>query len=339
MALYAALPIFLSVAAGRAIDRAGPLKPLLWSSLALAAGVGLPAALPGAPALYFAATLLGVAFMAFHIAVQSAVGALSEPEARTVNYSWLALGFSVSGFLGPTTAGLAIDFAGHRLTFALLALSAIVPAAVLAFAKPRFPPAHGGGASRGNVRQLLESADLRRVFLVTGMLAMAWDLFYFVMPIYGTSIGLSATTIGAILGSFALATFAVRLVLPWVARRLPAWRVVTATFCIAASAYALFPLFHTVALIAAVAFLLGLGLGASQPSLISLIQSATPAGRLGEALGVRTTVMNVSHTFLPLLFGGVGSALGIGPVFWAMAAILGAGGVLAGRHRTQPAGP
>ena len=99
--------------------------------------------------------------------------------------------------------------------------------------------------------------ELRRVFIVTGILAMAWDLFYFVMPIYGTSIGLSASTIGGILGSFAAATFAVRMVLPWFARRLPEWRLVTFTLFVACVAYALFPLVRTVPLIAAIAFLLG----------------------------------------------------------------------------------
>ena len=86
-------------------------------------------------------------------------------------------------------------------------------------------------------------------------------------------------------------------------------------------------------LIAAIAFLLGLGLGASQPSMMSLIQRSTPPGRLGESLGVRTTVMNMSHTFLPLLFGGVGTALGMGPVFWAMALFLAAAGEFARRRR------
>ncbi len=162
---------------------------------------------------------------------------------------------------------------------------------------------------------------------------MAWDLFFFVMPIYGNSIGLSASTIGGLLGSFALATFAVRLALPWYARRLPEWRLVTVTLFVAAAAYALFPLVRTVPLIAAIAFLLGLGLGASQPSLMSLIQQSTPPGRLGEALGVRTMVMNMSHTVLPLFFGGIGTALGMGPAFWFMAVCLGAAGMSARRHR------
>ena len=333
ISLYSVLPMFLSVSAGRMIDRVGTKWPILWSSVALACGVGLPAAAPGMPALYLACTVIGLAFMVFHIAIQNAVASISEPEDRAVNYSWLALGFSISGFLGPTTAGLAIDHAGHRVTFAILAVSAIVPALVLLLAKPGFPRTHAGSAPGGRIRDLVGNRELRRVFVVTGILAMGWDLFYFVMPIYGTSIGLSASTIGGILGSFAAATFVVRMVLPWFARRLPEWGLVSATLFVACVAYALFPLVRTVPLIAAIAFLLGLGLGASQPSMMSLIQRSTPPGRLGEALGVRTTVMNTSHTFLPLLFGGVGTALGMGPVFWAMALCLGVAGVFARRRR------
>jgi len=336
VSLYSLLPIFLSVYAGRMVDRVGPARPLLWSVATIAAGVGLPFVVTGLATLYLACAVIGLAFMVFHIAVQSAVGAISDPGERAVNYSWLALGFSVSGFLGPTTAGLAIDFVGHRATFGILAAFAVVATVAVVTVKPRIPRALTGKAPGGDLAGLLASAQLRRVFVITGILAMAWDLFYFVMPIYGTSIGLSASTIGAILGSFALATFVVRLFLPWMARRLREWRLVTATLFIASIAYALFPLVRTVPLIAAIAFLLGLGLGASQPSLMSLIQHATPVGRLGEALGVRTTVMNVSHTLLPLLFGGLGTALGMGPLFWAMAVFLGATGAFARRHRAGP---
>jgi predicted MFS family arabinose efflux permease len=333
ISLYSVLPMVLSVSAGRMIDRVGTKTPLLWSSAVLAGGVSLPAFAPGLPALYVACVVIGLAFMVFHIAVQNAVAAISGPEDRAVNYSWLALGFSISGFLGPTTSGLAIDIVGHRAAFAFLAVSALAPALAIAFAKPRIPRPHAGSAPGGRLKDLVGDRELRRVFVVTGILAMAWDLFYFVMPIYGTSIGLSASTIGGILGSFAAATFVVRMVLPWFARRLPEWRLVSVTLFVACVAYALFPLVQTVPLIASIAFLLGLGLGASQPSMMSLIQRHTPAGRLGEALGVRTTVMNMSHTFLPLLFGGVGTALGMGPVFWAMSLCLVGAGTVARRRR------
>ncbi len=333
VSLYSLLPMFVSVAAGRMIDRVGTAAPMRLASIALVVGVGLPALWPGLASLYVAATVIGLAFMVFHIGVQNAVGAMSPPQERAVNFSWLALGFSISGFIGPTLSGLVIDFAGHRWTFAMLAVIALVPLAAIALMHHRLPRGEPEARHHGGLKQLLGKPELRRVFLVTGILAMAWDLFVFVMPIYGTSIGLSASTIGAVLGSFAAATFVVRLALPWLARRLSEWQLITSTLFVACAAYLLFPMVRTVPLIASIAFLLGLGLGASQPSLVSLIQHSTPEGRLGEALGVRTMVLNVSHTLLPLFFGGIGTALGMGPVFWSMAACLGAGGLFANRRR------
>jgi len=153
------------------------------------------------------------------------------------------------------------------------------------------------------------------------------------MPIYGTAIGLHATTIGLILGAFAAATFVVRLALPWLSRHLREWSMITATFVIACVAYALFPMVQTVRLLAAIAFLLGLGLGATQPSIMSLVYATAPAGRAAEAVGVRTVVLNASHTLLPLLFGGLGAALGMVPVFWSMSAALALGGWFAERRR------
>jgi MFS family permease len=183
----------------------------------------------------------------------------------------------------------------------------------------------------------MRNDELRRVFIVTGLLASAWDLFVFVMPIYGTAIGLSASTIGLILGSFAAATFSIRVALPWLNRHIRDWPLITATFAIACVTYALFPTVRTVPLLAALAFILGLGLGATQPSILSLIYATAPSGRAGEAVGVRTVVLNTSHTILPLLFGGVGAALGMTPVFLAMSAALAGGGWLANKRRL--AGP
>jgi hypothetical protein len=37
---------------------------------------------------------------------------------------------------------------------------------------------------------------------------------------------------------------------------------------------------------------------------------------------VRTLLINVSQTAIPLLFGALGAALGMTPVFWTMAVLL-----------------
>jgi predicted MFS family arabinose efflux permease len=340
MSLIAALPMLLGIASGRLVDRIGVRRPLLGAVLLLIIAVSLPGFFPGLVALHFAAAGAGTGFMLFHICVQHMVGEMSSDAERRDNFGWLALGFATSNFIGPTFAGVAIDTLGHRATFCLLALFAVCALALLLAHRERLPhaaQARGDGESRGAF-DLLRSAELRRVFLVSGLLASAWDLFVFVMPIYGTSIGLNATTIGLILAAFAAATFVVRVALPWISRRMREWPLITATFCVACIAYAIFPMVRTVPMLASIAFLLGLGLGATQPSIMALVYATAPAGRAGEAVGVRTVVLNASHTVFPLMFGALGAALGMLPVFWSMAAALAAGGWFANRRRRADPG-
>jgi MFS family permease len=70
---------------------------------------------------------------------------------------------------------------------------------------------------------------------------------------------------------------------------------------------------------------LGLGLGSAQPVIMSLLYAASPPGRQGEAVGLRTSLLNGSHTLIPLASGAASTALGMAPVFWALAASLLAG--------------
>jgi cyanate permease len=170
------------------------------------------------------------------------------------------------------------------------------------------------------------------VLIVSGLISMAWDLQTFLVPVYGTSVGLSASQIGLVLGSFAAATFVIRLAMPRLARRFNEWQVLVFTLLTAATAFGLMPFFDSMLPMAAVTFLLGLGLGAAQPNVMSLLHARTPEGRVGEALGVRTTLMNGSHVVLPLVFGAFGSVLGAGAAFWLIAVALASGGWTAHRR-------
>ena len=339
MSLIAALPMMLGIASGRLVDRIGVRIPLIGGVLLLICAVALPGFVPGIEPLFFAAAGCGTGFMLFHICAQHMVGEMSSAEERRDNFGWLALGFATSNFVGPSVAGYSIDHHGHRATFLLLACFAV--AALLVLVLRRGMLTHTPNAPREaeprSAWELMRNAELRRVFIVSGLLASAWDLFVFVMPIYGKSIGLNATTIGLILASFAAATFTIRLALPVLSRHFREWEMITGTFVVAFIAYSIFPTLTTVPLLASLAFFLGLGLGATQPSIMALVYATAPEGREGEAVGVRTVVLNASHTVLPLLFGALGTALGMGPVFWSMSGALFAGGWFANHRRRSHA--
>lgn len=335
MSAYALLPMLFAVSAGRLVDRSGARWPLFGASVAVSLGTLLPFFWPRLEMLFLASTLIGAGFMMFHVSVSQVVGTIGRADERTANFSWLALGFSISGSLGPLVTGFAIDSIGHARTFLLLFAFTLAPLLVLGFNRRALPRAKerkpDGGESR--VIDLLRNRPLRRVFIASGLLSMAWDLYAFVIPIYGSRIGLSASTIGTIMGSFAIATFVVRLLLPLLIRRVQPWHVITVALSISATVYCLFPLFVSVPLLVALSCALGIGLGCSQPMVMTLLYDTSPPGRQGEALGVRTTVMNASHTVLPLAFGALGAALGMFPVFWSMAALLGAGAWFVNRRR------
>lgn len=334
MSLYAALPMLLAVHAGRRIDRGGAGGPLLAGLLAVAAGVLLPFAWPSLAALFVASTAIGTGFLFVHVALNNLAGALAAPEQRAASFAWLALGFSIGGFFGPLAAGFAIDGLGHRLAFLVLAVFPLFAAGIL-WQRRRRVPAHVAPKADGGERHLadlLRDARLRHGFIASAVLAMGWDLYAFVVPIYGTRIGLSASLIGIVMGSFSAATFAVRLALPVLARRVREWPMVVAAMTVAGAAYALFPLAESVAPLMALSFVLGLGLGCAQPFIMSLLYAASPPGRQGEVIGIRTTMLSGSHTVLPLAMGALGAALGMAPVFWSMAAVLLAGGGFAWRR-------
>ena len=339
MALIALVPMLLAVRSGRWIDQVGPRKPLLLGLVLVAGGALLPALFPYAVAdiapLLVSSVLAGTGFMYLQMTALQLVGHLADPTRRAASFSWLARGDSVSGLLGPVTSGYVIDHAGYRWAY-VAALAAVAIGAALLWHHRRQLPHHWTSdpvpATKAKAFDLFRQPRVRNVLIASAIISMAWDLQTFMVPVYGTSIGLSASEIGWLLGSFAIATFLIRFAMPWLSQRFDEWQVMIAALAVAGVAYGLFPLFSSLLPLLAVSFLLGIGLGASQPNVLSLLHAESPPGRVGEALGLRTMLMNASHTALPLIFGAAGAVIGAGAVFFAMAALLGGGSAAAAKR-------
>lgn len=324
MSLLTVIPMFCALRWGRYVDRVGVRGPMLAGIAAILAAMVLGWAWPRLETLFVVSPLAGSGFFLYHIAVSQAAAVIGPPQERVKNFTLLALAFSTSGFLGPTLAGFAIDQIGHDL--AMLALSAAALIALVAAAPRRLDaPRHEPAVARGEQRRvadLLRIPGFRLVFIVSGALSVTWDLFAFVVPIYGSQIGLAATTIGIILGAFGAAVFVVRMALPLIAHRVSEWRLLIAAMVISGTMLLAFPMASDVPLMIALAFLLGAGLGGTQPLIMALLYAKAPAGRGAEVLSVRTWLINVSQTSVPLAFGALGAALGMAPVFWVMGGLL-----------------
>lgn len=336
--LFAVLPAVFSIQMGRASDRHPPLTMMLEGTLATAAGMILPAIYPSLPSLYVSATLIGMGFLRFQIMLQNLAGMTDDAIERTRNFSLLGLGFSVSTLVGPLAGGIAIDTAGFGWAWALLAL-ANVAAVVMLVARRRAGelPRLAREVSDENPRllDLLAIPRLRFVFIASAINAAAWDLHSFFVPIYGSQIGLSASQTGIILSAFAAATFVIRLFVTRLASRYRDHDLIVISIATAGVIFLLYPFAGNMAVSMLLSFILGLGLGMGQPLVLSMIHSATPEGRVGEATGIRQSIINSAAATMPILFGAVGSLIGLSPLLWVIGSFFATTSLLARRRRRR----
>jgi len=328
IALYGLGPVLLSVQAGKVCDRSGTYWPIVMGSGGLAVGFVIPWLFPGLEVLYVSALVIGTALVFINIAIQNLVASLGDAGDRTRNVSLQSLAVALGALLGPLLVGLSIDHRGHVPTFLYLTL--IVAASCVAWVACRRMIPHSGrapkAATTGGVRDLLGQPNLRRIIIMSGLVVAGVDLYTFYMPIYGHSIGLSATMIGVILGAHAAANLVVRSFLPQLVRRWGDERVMTASMVLAGVTFLLFPFVHQIAFLLLLSFALGLVLGVGQPLSLVMTYNRAPAGRTGEALGLRFTVVNLTHIVIPLAAGTIGAALGVITVFFANSALMLGGG-------------
>lgn len=330
MALYAVVPLLLAVYVGRLADRVGPRVPMLIGTSGVLVGLVLPPLFPGLFSLYVSALVLGSTFHFFFITVQGIAGGIGGSEHRARNFALVGMGFSAAGFIGPFLAGVAIDHLGHLPAFWVLAAFPVIPTVML-IAKPGFLPKARKQTGTPGARSALDLwriRGLRYTFIASAIISSAWDLFQFYFPVYGHSINLSASAIGAILGVFAVATFTIRVFLAPLSSRYTEAQIMTAGIFVSAVAFVLFPIFANPYVLGLVAFLLGLGVGCGQPMSMSLIYGLAPPGRAAECAGLRVTVNNLMHLLIPVFFGSLGTAFGYSLVFFTNSALLVGGGAL-----------
>lgn len=327
ISLIAVVPMVYSVSWGRRIDRTGIYKPMLLGAALVLAALLLVFALPRIETLFAVSVLAGSGFMLYHICVNQAAALVGRPEDRARNFSVLALAFSTSGFVGPVTAGFAIDGIGHRNTFLLCAGFMVATLLLIRHRKHVISRHHRAIAHTPEKHEgsLLRIPAMLRIFVVSGLLSMCWDLYTFVMPIHGSGIGLSASTIGLILGSFGSAIFVFRLILPWIVHRFNERKLLIAAMVLTGCMLALIPLVKSVPLLMAVSFVLGIGLGGTQPIIMAMLYAKAPPGRGAEAVGMRTLLLNITQAGIPMIFGALGAWMGMAPVFIAMGTALLAG--------------
>ncbi|HZN23492.1 MAG TPA: MFS transporter [Burkholderiales bacterium] len=322
-AFYALVPLLLGVYTGRLADERGMRLPLMLGSVVTAIAMAVGFAWRELPGLFLVATLVGGGFVFFNVSIQTLAGGMGRPEHRTRNFAWLSIGYSGSSLIGPVFAGFSIDHYGHAFTFLMFSFLPLLPIGILLF-RPQITRTRKAAAVTmpGNTLDLLKDRRLRKLILISGLSVASAELFSFYVPVFAHQIGLSASTIGIILGSYACAIIVTRFMLGKMMKHLTVEQIMVWFLLLAAAAFAMFPFFRSAYALMAAAFAIGIGVGVTQPLLMSISYERSPQGRAGEVTGLRLTVNNMARITMPVICGAIGASLGASPVFWMNAANL-----------------
>jgi MFS family permease len=317
-------------------------------------GTSASALAPNLLTVGLAALLTGGALCVAAVAIQREAGQLAHQghDLKRI-FSWVALGPALSNVLAPLLSGFVIDHAGLRWAFAVLIALPLLSLALLSRVgrrlsppalrapaasaagvasvalSPGAQPAPSGARGASGLSEplqpapswaLLRSRPLRVLLLLNLSMAAAWDAHTFAVPVVGHLREMSASEIGFIFASFAMAATAVRLIIVRWSSRIQEALMLRGAMALAATVllvYAWLPGLLGLMLGSAV---LGLALGSVQPMVLSMLHQVTPADRQGQALGLRMMVTNAATVAMPMLYGVMSASLTTAAPLWLMAA-------------------
>jgi MFS family permease len=335
LALFGVAPVLLALRAGRLVDRHGYHAALRWSvglvcagalAALLAASLGPTPAWLAVATLCLAAACLGGGANVGLIAIQREAGRLAADTTDLKRvFSWLGLAPALANMVGPLLAGVLIDLAGFAIAFAALSVLPLVALSVGRLTERSVAAGKSASLRTSTAWELLREPGFTRLLAFNWVLSTCWDAHNFALPVLAHARGLSASALGGIFGIFAAAVVVVRLVIPWVAHRLKEAAVLSGAMAVTAVLFAVYPLLQDAWAMALVACALGASLGSVQPMIMSTLHQITPPERHGQAIALRSMTINASSAVMPLIFGTLGGALGVGALFWLVGAVVGAG--------------
>jgi MFS family permease len=321
-AAYAFLPLLLSIHAGKIVDRVGDKLPVLCGFIGIAIGMAFPFLYHSILSLYISQVIVGISHVFIVISLQNLLGNSVPPEKRDYYFSMFSTAVSVGAVFGPVIGGYLTEHLSFQSVFSVsLAVS------VLAFflSLLLYSPLQKRIVSNISVLSsigLLKLPMLRKAMISSALALYSRDIFVAYFPLYGTELGISASTIGWILSIQGLMMVAVRFYLTKLTNYIGRDYVLMGSILLAGVSFLLIPFTKYVVLLGLWSACMGAGLGCSQPLSMTTTYNASPKSRTGEVLGLRLAVNRLSQISAPLLFGLVGSSLGLVFVFFLSGAFL-----------------
>lgn len=337
VATYAFFPMVFAIQIGKMTDRIGNYYPSVCGTVGLVVGVSLPAFFPTMWALFVSQTIVGLSQILINVSLQNIIGTSSTATNQDRNFSFFSLAVSMGWLIGPVVGGYLGDYFRFQTVYLYTILFGLCAFGFALFL-PRVrmaayedgtvveteQPAHAKGTFG-----LLWKRDVRVAMVTSALVLYSRDIFVAYFPIYASSQGYTASIIGWIISIMGMALVMIRLSLP---RMILLWgrmRVLFGSLVMGGVSFLLIPVHGYLYVVIGLAILLGMGLGCGQPLSMSITYNAAPESRTAEVLGLRLAVNRCSQVVAPLLFGAIGTVVGVSFVFYFSGAFLLSGAMYA----------
>ena len=211
LSAYSLIPALIAIHVGKWIDKVGVKLPFGIAASMVGSASLVPVFLPyesfGIWPVFITCLLAGTGFLFALISGQGLIGVLSTNKTRATAFTYQSIAFSLSGSAGPVMAGYFIDLGSFSYAYlaafsfatvgrlSLLLLSSNFPKKISNISKLKRTEKH-------SALELFALKPVRNVLIASAFVSMAWDLQAFMIPVYGTEIGLDAVQIGWLLSAF-----------------------------------------------------------------------------------------------------------------------------------------
>lgn len=324
VALFGVFPSLFMVHLGRWMDRIGtfPVSVLTTSGALLVCL--LAAWAPTMQSMMLAAPFIGMAAVVAHVASVRALGTDDDLAIRARNLGYLGACYAFAHFLAPLGSGIVLDSFGSNAAFLILALLPALSLSVLLVSDRHtvapIAPREPEPDQQRSFMTLLRMPALRRWLLANGTFNLAMTMFPFVAALHAESANLSAATTGWMIGAAAIGTLVIRAGMRQLVSAIRPLILLAVALFLTGVSYAVLPFFTDIRLLIVASFFLGLSMGGGMPVVNTMIYTESPQDRIGESLGLGTSISMLFQTISPLILGLLASLWGVK----TMASVLGA---------------
>lgn len=324
------MPLLFAIHGGALIDRLGARRVMLICALTSMAILPQFPLEPWIPAIIFLQMINGFASTMCWMGAQAQFGRILQGHTDFAGPFSFAL--RCGSLAGPPLAGIGWDYAGVWGGFAALFLWAVGMFIGALMLPPDEQPFRKESLT---AKELLPHlSDYRAALTLALMPAMTIVLIVSLFRIsaasiqdsfyayYLYSIGMSGTQIGLLITISSL--FAAISTL-WVGRLSrsfdPLWLLIYTSMASVAF-IACTPLLTSFFALAVLALLRGIGMGVSQPLMLSLVATATERGQQGLSVALRTTANRAAAAVTPPIMGFIAYLFGLAASFLIMGVVI-----------------